>query len=248
MKNMGLKSFKRKAAALCLSFALVLGTLLTPVAAYAAATNPATELDGELSPIYQGSVGDCGAISAIQALDNSIYGKGLLKTMITVNSNKTYTLNFGSGKVTVTQKEVDAAHVTGDLDARVIEVALQKTMNVYNGVFACDVFTRMTGFKQKTSYGGSSKKSTINALAAKFASGQGAMAACDFTIADPSKGIIGDGGHSYSIRWVDEEIVVLINPWDTSKLIYMSRNQFENSIRYMTYVDESAKRVVVYWD
>lgn len=248
MKNVKFKSFKMKAVALCLSLGIVVGTLLTPAAAFAAAANPATELDGELSPIYQGDVGDCGAISAIQALDNSVYGKGLLQKLITVNSNGSYTLNFGSKKTTVSQKEVNNAYVTGDLDARVIEAGLQKAMNVYNSCFACDVFTTMTGFKQKVSSGASSKTSVINGLAAKFASGQGAMAACDFAIADSSKGIIGDGGHSYSIRWVDAEIVVVINPWDTSKLIYMSRSQFENSIRYMTYVDESAKKVIVFWN
>jgi hypothetical protein len=243
-----IKKLKTKVYAICLSFGLAFGTLLTPMSAFAATLNPATELDGELSTFYQGSANDCGAVSAIQALDNSVYGKGLLQKIITVNSNGGYTLNFGSGKVTVSQKEVANAPISGDLDARVIEAGLQKKMNVYDGCFACDVFTTMTGFKQKTYYGASSKTSIMNAMAAKFASGQGAMAACDFTIADESKGIIGNGGHSYSIRWVDEDIVVVINPWDTSKLIYMSRTQFENSIRYMTYVDETAKNVVVYWD
>ncbi len=248
MEKIKMKRIKMKAIALCLSLGIAVGTLFTPVSAFAVAANPETELDGELSTFHQGNAGDCGAVSAIQALDNSVYGKDLLQKMITVNSNGSYTLNFGSGKKTVSQKEVDAAPITGDLDARVIEAGLQKAMNVYNGCFACDVFTTMTGFKQKTYYEASSKTDIMNALADKFASGQGAMAACDFTIADPSKGIIGDGGHSYSIKWVDEDSVIIINPWDTSKLIDMSRSQFENSIRYMTYVDETAKKVVVFWN
>lgn len=248
MGKIKMNQFKMKVAASCLSFTIAVGTLFTPISAFATASNPATQLDGELSTFHQGDVGDCGAVSAIQALDNSVYGRTLLQKLITVNSNGSYTLNFGSGKKTVSKSEVTNAYITGDLDARVIEAGLQKAMNVYNSCFACDVFTTMTGFKQKTVYGASQKTSVINALAAKFESGQGAMAACDFTIADSSKGIIGDGGHSYSIRWVDSNIVVVINPWDTSGLIYMSRSQFENSIRYMTYVDENAKKVVVYWN
>lgn len=243
-----IKVLKSKLMLPILSLGLSVGMLLTPMSALAATVNPATELDGELSTFYQGSADDCGAVSAIQALDNSVYGKGLLKKLITVNPNGSYTLNFGAGKQTISKKEAASAPITGDLDARIVEAGLQKAMNVYNGCFACDVFTTMTGFKQNTYYGASSKRSIMNAMAAKFASGQGAMAACDFMIADDSKGIIGNGGHSYSIRWVDDEIVVVINPWDTSKLIYMSRTQFENSIRYMTYVDESSKRVVVYWN
>ncbi|KAB1435774.1 hypothetical protein [Candidatus Galacturonibacter soehngenii] len=242
------KELKSKFMLPILSLGLSASMLFTPMSAFAATAYPATELDGELSTFYQGNADDCGAVSAIQALDNSVYGKGLLKKMITVNSNGSYTLNFGAGKQTISKREAASAPITGDLDARIIEAGLQKAMNVYNGCFASDVFTTMTGFKQNTYYGSTSKRNIMNAMAAKFASGQGAMAACDFEIADDSKGIIGNGGHSYSIRWVDNDMVVVINPWDTSKLIYMSRAQFENSIRYMTYVDESSKKVVVYWN
>jgi hypothetical protein len=242
-----LKKLIKKLVTSCLALGIAVGTMLTPVTAFAG--DPATQLDGELSTFHQGSVGDCGAVSAIQALDNSVYGKGLLKKMIKVNSNGSYTLNFGSRKQTVSKQDVANAYINGDLDARVIEAGLQKAMNIYNGCFACDVFTTITGFKQKTYYQSASAKTSImNTMASKFASGQGVIAACDFAIADDSKGIIGDGGHSYSIRWVDAYTVIVINPWDTSKLIYMSRSQFENSIRYMTYVDESSKKVVVYWD
>lgn len=238
---------KRKAIASCLALGIAVSTMLTPVTAFAG--DPSTQLDGELSQFHQGSVGDCGAVSAIQALDNSMYGKYLLKKMITVNSNGSYTLHFGSGKQTVTKRDVENAYINGDLDARVIEAGLQKAINIYNGCFACDVFTTITGYKQITYYKDASAKTNImNTMTSKFAYGQGVIAACDFAIADASKGIIGDGGHSYSIRWVDANNVAVINPWDTSKLIFMSRSQFEKSIRYMTYVDESSKKVIVYWD
>lgn len=239
---------KKKILAPILAFGLSASMLFTPMSTLAKAANPQTQLDGELSTFYQGNADDCGAVSAIQALDNSVYGRGLLKKMITPNSNGTYTLNFLAGKQTISKKEAAAAPIYGDLDARIIEAGLQKAMNVYQGCFACDVFTTMTGFKQTVYYKGASQKTIMDAMAAKFASGQGAMAACDFEIADDSKGIIGNGGHSYSIRWVDQDIVVVINPWDTSKLIYLSRQQFDNSIRYMTYVDETSKKVIVYWN
>lgn len=243
-----MKKIKMKIITTCLSLGLVVSTLLTPVSAFAETRNdPTTQLDGKLSTIYQGSTNDCGAVSAIQALDNSRYGKTLLSKMISVNNDGSYTLNFGSGKLNVSKKDVANAYIDGDLDARVIEAGLQKSMNVYNGCFACDVFTKMTGFKQNTVYGSTAKTNMMNTMASNCQSGEGITAACDFNIADSSIGILGDGSHSYSIRWVTDDTVVVINPWDTSELIYMSRSQFENSIRYMTYVDNTTKKVVVFW-
>ncbi|MBD7910572.1 MULTISPECIES: hypothetical protein [Clostridium] len=243
-----MKKIKMKVITSCLSLGIALSTLLTPVSAYAGTKgDPTLQLDGILSTFHQGSVGDCGAVSAIQALSNSKFGKNLLSKMISVNSNGSYTLNFGAGKQTVSKTDVANAYISGDLDARVIEAGLQKAMNVYNGCFACDVFTTMTGFGQATINGGTAKTNMMNTMASKCKSNKGIMAACDFSIADPSKGILGDGSHSYSIKSVTKDTVIVVNPWDTSKDISMSRSQFERSIRYMTYVDEAAKKVIVFW-
>jgi len=243
--NNKMRKIKTRIGAFCLALGIAAGTAFTPITAYAG--DPATQLDGKLSTFYQGDANDCGAVSAIQALDNSKYGRKIFRKMITDNNNGTYTLNFGSGKQTVTEIDVEDAYIEGDLDARVIEAGLQKAMNVYNSCFACDVFTTMTGFRQRT-YWSTNKTEIMNTMAAKCQNGEGITAACDFNIADPGKGIIGDGGHSYSIKSVNKNTVVVINPWDTSGLISMSRSQFENSIRYMTYVDDGAKNVVVYWE
>jgi len=243
--NNKMRKIKTRIGAFCLALGIAAGTAFTPITAYAG--DPATQLDGKLSTFYQGDANDCGAVSAIQALDNSKYGRKIFRKMITDNNNGTYTLNFGSGRQTVTEMDVENAYIEGDLDARVIEAGLQKAMNVYNSCFACDVFTTMTGFSQRT-YWSTNKTEIMNTMAAKCQNGEGITAACDFNIADPGKGIIGDGGHSYSIKSVNKNTVVVINPWDTSGLISMSRSQFEKSIRYMTYVDDGAKNVVVYWE
>nr|WP_314461761.1 hypothetical protein [uncultured Clostridium sp.] len=243
-----MRKIKTRLGALCLALGFAASTMFSPVTAFAATGgNPETQLDGKLSTFHQGGANDCGAVSAIQALDNSKFGRKILGKMITDNNNGTYTLNFGGGRENVTENDVENAYIEGDLDARVIEAGLQKAMNVYNGCFACDVFTRMTGFRQRT-YWSSNKTEIMNTLAAKCQSGEGITAACDFNIADPGKGIIGDGGHSYSIKSVKKDTVVVINPWGTSVLISMPRSQFEKSIRYMTYVDDAAKNVVVYWE
>jgi hypothetical protein len=242
-----MKKIKMRIITSCLSLGLVVSTLFTPISVFAQ-SDPTTQLDGKLSTIYQGSIGDCGAVSAIQALDNSIYGKNLLSKMITVNNDGSYTVKLGSKNQKVSQTDVANAYIEGDLDARVIEAALQNAMKIYNSCFACDVFTTMTGFKQNTLYGDSAKTNMMNTMASNCQSGEGITAACDFNIADPSIGILGDGSHSYSIRWVTNDTVIVINPWNTSELIYMSRSQFEDSIRYMTYVDKVTKKVVVFWD
>lgn len=237
-----MKKLKIKLITLCMCAAL-----LAPINVSAASYYGDNQLDGKVDVFYQGAAPDCGAISAIQALDNSTYGKGLVMHMITVNNDGSYTLNFGSGKVKVTQEDVDNAYVTGDYDARVIEAGLQNAMNVYNSCFACDVFSKITGFKKVQVWGDKARNDLMNTMASRCYAYEGVTAACDFQIADDSKGIIGNGGHSYSIRCVLNDYVVVINPWDTSELIYMTRSQFENSIRYMTYVDERTKQVKVYW-
>jgi hypothetical protein len=219
----------------------------TPTLTDSDISDPMNELDGKLSPIYQGDVGDCGAISAIQALDNSLFGKNLLSTIITVE-NDGYTLNFGSGEQYVTKTEVDNGYVKGDLDAKVIEVGLNKAMSIYNGCFACDVFEIMTGYSQNTVRDTSTKSDMMNFMLEKCTSGEGITAACDFSIADSSKGIIGDGGHSYSIKNVTSDTVIIVNPWDTSEDVSLSRTQFENSIRYMCVVNVDSGEIDVFWN
>jgi hypothetical protein len=238
------KTTLKKIITLSLSLSIAIGTAFAPVSAFAGTED---QLDGQVTVFHQGEEGDCGAVSAIQAFDNSTYGKGFIMRLITSNSDGSYTLNFGTGKVTVSEADAINARITGDFDAKVIEAALQNEMNIYNGCFACDVFTKMTGFKQNQIRGNKAKTDLMNTMAKNCYSQKGITAACDFKDADESLGIIGDGGHSYSIRCVLDDTVVLINPWDTSKYIYMSRSQFENSIRYMTYIDNSSKKVIVFW-
>lgn len=237
-----MKKFRISIITLC-----ICGTLFAPMAASASSYYGESQLDGQVTVFHQGDAPDCGAVSAIQALDNSTYGKELVMKMITVNGDGSYTLNFGSGKVKVSQEDVENASISGDFDARIIEAGLQNAMNVYNSCFACDVFSKITGFKQKQIRGNKERTNLLNTMASRCYAEEGITAACDFEIADESKGIIGDGGHSYSIRCVLDDTVVVINPWDTSELIYMPRSQFENSIRYMTYVDNKTKKVMVYW-
>ena len=132
--NNKLRKIKTRIGAFCLALGIAAGTLFTPITAYAG--DPSTQLDGKLSTFHQGGANDCGAVSAIQALDNSKYGRKIFRKMITDNNNGTYTLNFGSGRQTVTEMDVENAYIEGDLDARVIEAGLQKAMNVYNSCFA----------------------------------------------------------------------------------------------------------------
>jgi len=240
-----MKKSKQRIITLCLSAAITAGTVFAPISASASID---TQLDGQVTVFHQGEEGDCGAVSAIQAFDNSTYGKGFIMNLITENRDGSYTLNFGTGKVNVSREEAIDSKIIGDFDAKVIEAALQKEMNVYDGCFACDVFTKMTGFKQKQIRGTKNKTKLLNTMAKACYSGKGITAACDFEIGDESNGILGDGAHSYSIRCVLDDYVVVINPWDTSEYIYLTRSQFENSIRYMTYVDNSAKKVLVYWN
>ena len=106
-----MKKIKMKVITSCLSLGLVAITLFTPISAFAGTIgDPTTQLDGRLSTFHQGAANDCGAVSGIQALANSKFGKKFLSKVISVNSNGSYTLNFGSGKQTVSEK-IGRAHV-----------------------------------------------------------------------------------------------------------------------------------------
>lgn len=255
---------KNKIIALCLSLGVATGILFSPVSAYAAtksdlpvanivAASSTDQVDGKLDTFYQGSSPDCSAVAAIQTLANSTYGRSLLSKMITVNSNNSYTLNFATGKQMVSKTDVANAFIRGDLDAKVIEAGLIKAMKIAP-CFAHDVFGVFTGYEKVTYFeknsapGTSNKVSIMNLLASKCESGQGFMATCDFNIADSSRGILGNGSHAYSIKSITKDTVVVINPWDTSKLISMPRSQFENSIRYISYVADVSQKVVIFWN
>ncbi|MEN8905900.1 MAG: hypothetical protein ABF289_08080, partial [Clostridiales bacterium] len=143
--------------------------------------------------------------------------------------------------------EANAAPIRGDLDARIIEAGLNKAINVYNSCFAYQCFEVITGFSENVREGNATKTSMMNIMEEKTSSEEGIIAACDFNDADDSKGIIGDGGHSYSIKSVTSDTIIVVNPWDTSKDIKLTRSWFENSIRYMCNVNSDSRAVDIYW-
>ena len=80
-----MKKIKMQVITSCLSLVLVAGTLFTPVSVFAGTIgDPTTQLDGKLSTFHQGDANDCGAVSGIQALANSKFGKKLLSKVISV--------------------------------------------------------------------------------------------------------------------------------------------------------------------
>ena len=196
--------------------------------------------DGKFDTFKQGYYGDCGAVSAIQALENSQYGRNLLKNMITYESNGSYTLNWGSGKVNVTKEEVNNSPLSGDIDAKVIEAALLKKGN---WGFSYQNFVKFTGFGENRLYGNNNKEAIFNYMVENTQSGKGIIAACDFNWADSNKGILGNGSHSYSIVSVDKNKVIVCNPHNTSSRIELSADWFKQAIRYFCVVNESTRKV-----
>lgn len=209
--------------------------------------NDSKQLDGKVTIFSQGNIGDCGAVSGIQALDNSIKGKEIVSKIIELNGTDGYVLNFGTKKQIVSNEDVKNAYITGDFDARVIEAGLQNAMKVYNSCFASDVFVTITGFTKKDSRLSTQKSTMLSDMQSKCLSGDGITAACDFNLADSSKGILGSGSHSYSIKKIDKDTVIVVNPWDTSKDISLTRTWFESAIRYFTNVNFTNKTVEVFW-
>ncbi|MDO5517699.1 MAG: hypothetical protein Q4F66_09080, partial [Clostridium sp.] len=66
-----MKNAKLKVLTLCMAVAVSACTLCAPVSAFAGTDD---QLDGQVTIFHQGEEGDCGAVSAIQAFDNSTYG------------------------------------------------------------------------------------------------------------------------------------------------------------------------------
>lgn len=212
-------------------------------------------LNGKIDKDFeQGSVGDCYLLAVIKSLSLNPETLKELNDCINIDSNGNARVTLkGVGKTyTITKEELsDSNYSFGDDDVRAIEIAVEKYLKQYGDPFDKSDFTLDSGY-EKSAYFlltgkhafehiGQINDRTIDNLMQK-----GTLACVSIQAPDNKSGeiklrsssndeeLILDTYHSYTVAGADKDNVYLINPWDTSTPITLTREEFKKHFNYIT--------------
>lgn len=220
----------------------------------------------------QGGVGDCWLLGAIKAAANHPEASKMLDDLVSVDANGNVIVELkGPGKkYIITQEELYGSNelATGDMDARAIEIAVNKYFHdeyehswdphkrndIGEGGQSAMAFEVLFG-KGGKNYVDESIYGNIydilftvnNSLIEKIKKGK-AIAVASVTSAlkfTPLKGGVDEKGesvdivenHAYSVVDADDKYVYLVNPWDTSKVIKMTHEDFKDTFNSVDVLD-----------
>lgn len=222
-------------------------------------TNLSNNLDGKIDNFKQGAVGDCWLLAGITGIVNNnttraIIEKECLKT--DENGNRVIRLLGVDKEYTITKKELEAnSHFSkGEDDVRAIEIAFEKFFienegykdHYYktgiSGGFpfdACKILLGNAihfhdGLNGEISDDKINDFNSRNLICYVVAHGEDKE---EFyptqaeKIFYPNKKIIPK--HAYYVARADEENVYLVNPWDTSQEIGLSREKFKEYFNHL---------------
>ncbi|MEW5822561.1 MAG: C2 family cysteine protease [Cyanobacteriota bacterium] len=204
------------------------------------------EQDGEIDFFRQGSIGDCWFLAGIDAVAKDREGAKMIKDAINKSPNGGWDVNFkGCPERTfhVSDSELQqyASWSKGDPDVRILEIAGNKWRKMYQGrnLHAGnpgDALKLLTGLNNNVAHSRSAMKNLLD-RAADDPDGL-TMTSCCYRN-DRSKGLVAN--HAYSIESVDKanQTVTLKNPWDNSKPVTISYNDFLNSMGQTSLQEEA---------
>ena len=200
----------------------------------------------------QGRTGDCWLLASIKAIAKQPKGLEILNNMIKVKSNGNVTVTLkGVNKTYEFTKQEIAAHTeyaTGDLDVRIIEMAVNKYCEEdrgvrgrpdINGNYEHVAYYILTGKGRRNflsdTYGRILDRwftdeqidnfNKRNHVAVVSARGKKS----DIHLKSTSgRNAILCTGHAYAVSRSDSKYVYLINPWDTSTEIPVDRKTFKS--------------------
>ena len=220
----------------------------------------------------QGGVGDCWLLGAIKAAANHPEASKMLDDLVSVDANGNVIVELkGPGKkYIITQEELYGSNelATGDMDARAIEIAVNKYFHdeyehswdphkrndIGEGGQSAMAFEVLFG-KGGKNYVDESIYGNIydilftvnNSLIEKIKKGK-AIAVASVTSMlkfTPLKEGVNENGesvsitenHAYSVVDADDKYVYLVNPWDTSKVIKMTHEDFKDTFNSVDVLD-----------
>lgn len=194
------------------------------------ATKPNCKID---EPFYQGQIGDCWFLATIAAIQRSPKGQEILNNMITDNKDGMYTVKFKGADepITVLISELQERNdwSSGDLDARILEVAADKYYNIrgisYGGnpTSAMELFLA-TGECWKNLGRAFISKPDYQEIAKEIP--EDAPYKDDVAIA-----------HAYAVNRIDGDNIYLINPWHTDSEIPIPLNVFDEYWAFVQYTE-----------
>lgn len=196
------------------------------------------EIDGRIDDVRQGQIGDCWLMAAIDAVSKDKDGKRIIKEMIKKSPNGGWDVHFKGcpeKSFHVSEDELYGGRYghwsKGDPDVKILEIAASKWRRQYegrslDGGFPGQAMKLLTG--QENDVGHS--RAQIRALLDRAADDKDglSMTGC---CRQNNRGLGLVANHAYSIESVDKnnQTVTLKNPWDNSKPITISYDQFLNA-------------------
>lgn len=215
----------------------------------------------------QWNSGDCWLLASIKSIASSKKGLEMLNNCIKINLDKSVTVNLkGVGKeYTFSLNDIigNKQMSTGDLDVRAIEMAVEKYLeeNVdisgfnnegHHAYVAYKILLGIGDWNPKDKEPPKRNKITDNMID-KLNSNNITMNVtahgCEkqdiiLQNADGTSGII-TRNHCYSVVRADKKFVYLVNPWDTSVTLKMTREEFKRFFNDVTMVDLSTNEVII---
>jgi len=202
-------------------------------------------LDGKIGDFQQNkNEQDCWLLAGLETLSNTKEGAEIIKDSIHKNDDGTINVTFKGvhETYTFTPKEINDAETrlsTGDDDVRAIELGVEqyRKEGILNGSYKdISLDDPLNGGKlDETGFIFTGQKPEMvtenydKYLDSIAQNPEKNGAEVGFKEYDFSNGIMPN--HSYSIKSVDSKNVTVINPWDTSKEIVISREKFVSNIR-----------------
>ena len=207
--------------------------------------------DGKVNEVrHQGNTGDCGLLASINAIVKSPKGKEILDKSVKVNSDGSVTVHLqGVNKTyTFSKEELEGAKElsTGDLDVRALEKAVERYMMEEEhddivGIRPNDAYRILLG-KSHVDFGKldvwwdksigirDSFKEKIkdpNTIFTVWRTPKQAYEREAEVFYTTKEGIPLYAQHAYSVSRADDKYVYLVNPWDSSKEIRLTFEEFK---------------------
>ncbi len=233
--------------------------LICRTSSFSKIDKPNGEIDKDFS---QNNIGDCWFLAGIKSIANTPKGLDILNNSIKVNDDESVTVTLqGVGRsYTILPEELSGTrdYANGDADVRALEIAVEKYANEYGreedilsigtiekGGYMCRAYEVLVGHDDTPIFCGNLADIPTEELIEKIKNPNTACAVGRLLVTDTAKIKSSDAEgeveifarHAYSVVRIDDEYVYIVNPWDTSKEIEMTLEDFKNTFDVVDFIE-----------